>query len=127
MAESVILVEEPGGHYRAGIDFTTLLQRVRELRASETPAESTLWELLRNRRLLGLKFRRQHQFGSFILDFYCAEKRVAVELDGLIHDLPEQRQYDAERDAFLHDQEGGIRWPLRIRCSAGQQDREDDG
>ena len=57
----------------------------RELRRRATPAERKLWERLRNRRLSGLKFRRQHPLGPYIADFYCASHRLVVELDGGIH------------------------------------------
>ena len=60
-----------------------------------TPAEKMLWEALRNRQLSGFKFRRQHPLGPFITDFYCAEKRLVVEIDGGIHSL--QRDQDAQR------------------------------
>jgi very-short-patch-repair endonuclease len=71
----------------------------RDLRARETLAEDLLWEALRGRRLDGLKFRRQHPVGTFVIDFCCAERRLAVELDGGIHD--EQRKHDAEREEIL--------------------------
>jgi type I restriction-modification system DNA methylase subunit len=61
-----------GSHYRGGYDFSGLVERARELRKKQTPAEQVLWELLRDRQLLGFKFRRQHQVGDYILDFYCA-------------------------------------------------------
>jgi len=60
-----------------------------------TQAERLLWERLRNRQLSGLKFRRQHPLGPFITDFYCAEKRLVVEIDGDIHDL--QNEQDEQR------------------------------
>jgi very-short-patch-repair endonuclease len=70
-------------------------QRAKELRQEMTPAEKILWQLLRNRRLSGLKFRRQHPLGPFITDFYCAEYRLVVEIDGDIHDL--QKDQDKQR------------------------------
>jgi len=75
--------------------------RARALRKQPTPAEAAAWELLRNRRCLGLKFRRQQAIGSFVVDFYCAELRTALELDGGVHDDPGQREYDRLRDAAL--------------------------
>jgi very-short-patch-repair endonuclease len=60
-----------------------------------------LWELLRDRRFLGLKFRRQHQIGSYVVDFYCDEKKLVVELDGPVHDTPARRTIDHKRDAYL--------------------------
>jgi type I restriction-modification system DNA methylase subunit len=89
-------------HYRAGYDFSGLIERARILRQNQTPAEDVLWVLLQNRRFLGLKFRRQHQFGDYILDFYCHAKGVAIELDGKVHET--RRSKDAKRDAYLESQ-----------------------
>ncbi len=73
--------------------------RARALRRRLTAAEHTLWSILRNRGLGGLKFRRQHPLGLYIVDFYCAEKRLVVELDGDSHAGRATR--DAEREAWL--------------------------
>ena len=73
------------------------LVRAREFRREPTPAESKAWEILRDRRLLGLKFRRQQIIDGFIVDFYCPKLNLVVELDGPIHDHPECRHYDAQR------------------------------
>jgi very-short-patch-repair endonuclease len=81
-----------------------LLERARELRKNAAQAEQILWHALRNRQLNGLKFRRQHPIGRFILDFYCPEKRLAVEIDGGQHAEPEQRMYDEARTAALAKQ-----------------------
>jgi very-short-patch-repair endonuclease len=70
----------------------------RDLRAHETSVEDLLWEELRGRRLDGMKFRRQHPIGAFVVDFCCAESRLVIELDGGIH--VEQRDQDAEREQF---------------------------
>jgi len=74
-----------------------LYQYGRELRQSSTKAEKILWEYLRNRKLDGLKFRRQHPIDKFIADFYCHEKKLVVELDGAIHDEKMNAQYDQAR------------------------------
>ncbi|MDP8932510.1 MAG: endonuclease domain-containing protein [Actinomycetota bacterium] len=71
----------------------------RDLRARETWAEEQLWAALRGRRLDGLKFRRQHPIGAFVLDFCCVERRLAVDLDGEVHVT--QRERDVEREALL--------------------------
>jgi very-short-patch-repair endonuclease len=55
---------------------------VRELRRDQTDAERILWQRLRAGQLDGLKFRRQHEFGGFVLDFYCAPAKLVVEVDG---------------------------------------------
>lgn len=75
--------------------------RARELRRPQTPAERVLWARLRNRQI-GPKFRRQHPIGRFIVDFYCAEAGLAIEIDGDSH--VEQAEYDAERTAWLAEQ-----------------------
>jgi adenine-specific DNA-methyltransferase len=51
--------------------------------------------------LHGIKFRRQHPFGPYVLDFFCVNAQLAVELDGSVHDKPDQRAYDRERTAYL--------------------------
>jgi very-short-patch-repair endonuclease len=68
----------------------------RELRGRETDAEERLWQALRGRRLGGLKFRRQHPVGPFVLDFCCVERRLAIEVDGGIHGTQQER--DAQRE-----------------------------
>ncbi len=71
----------------------------RQMRANPTESENLLWEHLRARRLNGFRFRRQHSLGQFIVDFYCAESRLVVEVDGPIHQR--RKEEDAIRDAFL--------------------------
>ena len=78
-----------------------LYQYGRELRQESTKAEKLLWEELRNRKLNGLKFRRQHPLDKFIADFYCNEKKLVIELDGSIHDEKINKDYDAARTAML--------------------------
>src|SRR3972149_2877282 len=62
-----------------------LFEHRRKLRREQTPAEKLLWSELRNRKPGGFKFRRQHQINRYIVDFYCAEAKLAVEIDGGIH------------------------------------------
>ncbi|HLZ68796.1 MAG TPA: endonuclease domain-containing protein [Dehalococcoidia bacterium] len=76
-------------------------EAARTFRQQPTPAEALLWERLRDRRLGGLKFRRQHAVLGFVLDFYCPERRLAIEVDGAVHAAPEQRARDAERSKQL--------------------------
>ena len=73
----------------------------RQLRRAVPPAERYAWSLLRNRGVLGLKFRRQHVLHGFIVDFYCDAERLVVELEGDAHDAPDRQTYDAARAAFL--------------------------
>lgn len=78
-----------------------LKTRRRLLRRQSTPAESVLWQALRGRRLQGRKFKRQFSVGPYILDFYCVAEKLAVELDGSVHDDPFRQASDAERTVFL--------------------------
>ena len=77
------------------------LRRARELRQELTFAEHRAWNLLRDRRMLGLKFRRQHVIAGFIVDFYCSELRLVLELDGPAHGGVAQSAYDSARTARL--------------------------
>ncbi|GAB3552261.1 endonuclease domain-containing protein [Spirosoma fluminis] len=79
-----------------------ILKPVRQaLRNDATPAEQVLWGYLRGSQLGGRKFRRQHSVGFFVLDFYCPAERLAVELDGAVHDKPDARTYDEERQQAI--------------------------
>ena len=73
----------------------------RTLRKRDTWAERLVWSWLRDRRFSSYKFRRQHPFGPHILDFFCLEARVNIELDGFRHGYPAQKRLDAVRDAWL--------------------------
>lgn len=71
------------------------------MRHSATDAESLMWQILPARRFMDLKFRRQHVIKPYIVDFYCHEIGLVVELDGSQHALPEHQIYDAKRTEFL--------------------------
>ena len=73
----------------------------RSLRNNLTPAEAKLWSLIKNSQLDGRKFRRQHSFGGYILDFYCSSERIAIELDGEVHYNAWIAERDFERDLFM--------------------------
>lgn len=88
-------------HYRGGYQFAGARERARELRTKQTLAEALLWQRLRNKQLLGMKFRRQHQYGDFILDFYCYEARLVIECDGEVHSQNQQWHHDQHRSAYL--------------------------
>jgi very-short-patch-repair endonuclease len=75
----------------------------KDLRANLTEAESTLWNALRNRRLNGFKFRRQHPIKRFIADFYCHEARLVIEVDGEIHNDSYSQEYDEGRTFELKE------------------------
>jgi len=89
----------PRAHWRAS---TTMQARARELRRDMTPAEKKLWQRIRNGQLDGAHFRRQHAVGRFIVDFFCAQARLVIEIDGDIH--ADQLEYDAERTRWLNEQ-----------------------
>ncbi len=76
-----------------------LKDRARELRRAGNLAEVLLWNQLKRKQFLGLDFDRQKVIGNYIVDFYCAEKSVVIEVDGSSHD--DKVEYDAIRDAFL--------------------------
>jgi len=95
-------------------------ERVRELRRSQTEAEKTAWHLLRNRRL-GAKFRRQSRIENFVIDFYCFEHRLAIELDGSIHAQPSQMRKGAAKEDLLRSP--GIRL-LRLPNGLVMEDPE---
>ena len=71
------------------------------MRRRPTEAEKKLWSRLRNRQLVGVKFRRQHLIGHFVIDFYCHEARLAIEVDGDNHAEEYQAAYDNLRTAEL--------------------------
>jgi very-short-patch-repair endonuclease len=73
----------------------------KKLRKYATPAEVRLWIFLKGSKLRGVKFRRQTSIGNYIVDFYSYQYKLAIELDGAIHDLPEVVVYDKKRTIFL--------------------------
>ncbi len=77
--------------------------RAAELRKNMTDEEKYLWRYLRNRQMKELKFRRQHPVDIFILDFYCHECRLAIEVDGGIHQTPDQKEWDKNRTFELNE------------------------
>lgn len=72
--------------------------QARQLRSACTPAEKWLWHHLRNRKIDGLKFRRQQVIEGFVADFFCEEARLVIEVDGAIHDEAKQKKIDAHRE-----------------------------
>jgi very-short-patch-repair endonuclease len=90
------------------------------MRKSPAPGEKWLWRLLRNRKTLGLRFRRQQPIGPYIADFFCPELRLVVELDGSGHDL--QVEYDRSRKQWLQSE--GYR-VLRIGSECKVSDAND--
>ena len=78
-----------------------LLEFAKTMRHTATDAESLMWQFLRNKRFMKLKFRRQHVIKPYIVDFYCHEIGLVVELDGSQHNTEDGIEYDAERTKFL--------------------------
>ena len=93
----------------------------RQLRVNQTDAEAVLWGLLRNRRLGGFKFRRQHPLKPYVLDFFCMERKLAIELDGGQHNTEEGRAKDERRTQAIAIQ--GIRL-VRYWCHEVLSDTE---
>lgn len=96
------------------------VDRARELRKAATPGEDLLWQLLRGS-ALGRRFRRQHIFGPFVIDFYCRTLRLAVELDGSVHDEPAAQAWDCSRQRAI--EQHGVEF-VRIRTGAAERQPE---
>ena len=79
------------------------IKNAKEMRKEPTVAESILWEHLRNRKVIDLKFRRQHLIDQFIVDFVCLEKSLVVEVDGGYHDDEYQKEHDESRATILNE------------------------
>ncbi|MCK9462795.1 MAG: DUF559 domain-containing protein [Proteobacteria bacterium] len=94
-----------------------LLALARQMRSAPTPSEGVFWQVVRNRKLCGTKFRRQQIIGPFIVDFFAPSHRLVVEIDDGIHFG--QEESDAERERFLYD--CGLRV---LRFSADSVDRD---
>jgi len=81
--------------------WTRLKPFAREMRKAPTLAEKHLWQNMRKKQIGSSRFRRQHAIDRFIVDFYCAAAQLVIEVDGSIHDEPEQQEYDVLRQAAL--------------------------
>lgn len=103
-----------GGGGTANVDNETSKKTVganirlfaRTMRGKPTASEAILWEELRDKRLNGFVFRRQHPIGAYILDFYCHSEGIGIELDGPIHDGREHKEEDRTRSAYLLEEKG---------------------
>ena len=84
----------------------------RLLRRTETPMERMLWSKLKGKQLEGYRFRQQHGFGPYVLDFYCPSLRLCIELDGEVHDEENVKQKDNDRTQFLMQNRISV---LRVR------------
>src|SRR5262249_35712381 len=92
-----------GYHMKSNLSSPDLKVLTRKMRQEKTKAERLAWFLLRDRRTLGLKFRRQVAIDCYIVVFYCDKLRLIVELDGPVHDMPEKIEKDREREARLNE------------------------
>ena len=79
-----------------------MIYRARSLRKEMSLPERMLWQALRLRPH-GLKFRRQHPIGPYVVDFFCSSARLAIEVDGIAHDMGDQPRRDVERTSFLNE------------------------
>ena len=89
---------------QTSMNKSELTDKRKELRNHSTAAEATLWKLLKGSQVSGLKFRRQHSVGPYILDFYCPQIKLAIELDGEVHNR--QVDYDEQRSNYIKIKEG---------------------
>jgi ATP-dependent DNA helicase RecQ len=98
-----------------------IIERAQALRREMSPPERLLWAQLSGRKFEGLKFRRQHPFAPYVLDFYCVEKKLVIEVDGEAHSMGDNPQRDARRDGFLKSK--GLR-VLRLSAELVFQDMD---
>jgi len=73
-------------------------ERRRSLRSQATLTEARLWEYIRKKHILGVRFRRQYSIGKYIVDFYSPQLKLAIEIDGKSHDTHSKQEYDAIRE-----------------------------
>ena len=102
-------------------NMTSEKEKRRVLRNNVPATEATLWARLRREQVAGLRFRRQVSVGAFVLDFYCAALKLAVEIDGATHDGDDAREYDLNRQAWI--EQYGVRF-LRFTNEEVQGDIE---
>ena len=88
-------------NYKKIFNKKELEHRRKELRNNSSYAEVFFWQQIKKGQLEGRKFRRQTSIGSYIVDFYCPEEKIVVELDGEVHFNEEARKYDKERTEYL--------------------------
>ncbi len=81
----------------------SVYENAKGLRQGQTKAEEILWKNLRARKFMNLKFRRQHPFENFVLDFYCHEEKLCIEADGSIHNEKEIMENDQNRTRLLNE------------------------
>lgn len=85
-----------------------IFEKAKMLRETMTPSEKILWEHLKGKKVLNLRFRSQHPIDRFIADFYCHPLKLVIEVDGGIHKSREQKEYDFNREAELNS------WGIKV-------------
>jgi 5-methyltetrahydrofolate--homocysteine methyltransferase len=107
MNESESTLEDPdvvyGYHWADPSTYLLLKNAAQNLRKNQTDAERVIWKLVKSKQLSGYKIRRQHIIDKYIADFICLDKRLIIEIDGLIHQLPENKESDEVRTQVLQD------------------------
>ncbi len=96
--------DKPGYQWADPIIYPLLKEYAFKHRANPTQAEEVLWQLVKTKKIEGHKFRRQHIIGNYIADLVCLDKRLIIEIDGLIHQLPENNESDEVRTKWLNEQ-----------------------
>ena len=76
-------------------------EKIRLLRKNQTETEKIIWEILRNRKIMGIKFRRQYPIGEYIVDFYSVKSKLVIEIDGMWHYTEERIEYDKIRTKYI--------------------------
>ncbi|BFM38534.1 endonuclease domain-containing protein [Synechocystis sp. LKSZ1] len=76
-------------------------EKRRQLRQNPTKAESIVWQYFKGKKIANCKFRRQYSIGPFVVDFYCPELKLAIEIDGESHDSLEAQAYDLNRQQYI--------------------------
>lgn len=97
----------------------SVFEKAKLLRESMTDAEKELWKLLSNNKFMGLRFRAQHPLYRFSADFYCHSIKLVIEVDGGIHNLPENKEYDIQRSAELE------KWEIEVFRFTNEQIQND--
>ncbi|MFY8184806.1 MAG: dihydropteroate synthase, partial [Bacteroidia bacterium] len=93
--------ERFGYEWADPLTYNIIKEFVKQNRSNPTEAEAILWECIKSKKLENYKFRRQHIIGKYITDFVCLKKRLVIEVDGLIHQMPDVKENDEVRTAFL--------------------------
>ncbi|MGZ5222372.1 MAG: vitamin B12 dependent-methionine synthase activation domain-containing protein, partial [Chitinophagaceae bacterium] len=96
--------KKPGFQWANKANYGLLKEFAKHHRSHPTQAEDTLWQLVKTKQLEGYKFRRQHIIGNYITDLVCLNRRLIVEIDGLIHQLSENKETDEIRTLWLSEQ-----------------------